>query len=65
MTIDNDLISEIIDVSESHPYYIQYICHIIWEKVTDKKSAKQDDFAECLDLLLRRESSTYEAHGIF
>jgi len=52
---------EIIDVSESHPYYIQYLCHIIWEKAIDKRDANQDDFNESLDLLLKRESSTYEA----
>ena len=61
MEIEDDLISEIINVSESHPYYIQYLCHIIWEKAMDKESARQDDFAESLDLPLKRESSAYEA----
>ena len=60
-TIADDLINEIIDVCEAHPYYVQYLCHIIWEKAIDKRRANRDDFIESLDLLLKRESSTYEA----
>ena len=60
-TIADDLISEIIDVCEAHPYYVQYLCHIIWEKAIDKRSANRDDFIASIELLLKRESSTYEA----
>ena len=60
-SIDDDIINEIIDVSESHPYYIQYICHIIWEKALDERNAKRAAFIKSLDLLLKRESSAYEA----
>ncbi len=60
-SISDDLIEEIIDICESHPYYIQYLCHIIWEKAIDKRNVNRDDFWESLELLLTRESSTYEA----
>lgn len=53
-TIVNDLINEIIDVCESHPYYIQYLCHIVWEKAIDKKSANREDFIESLGFIKTR-----------
>lgn len=59
--ISDSLTSEIVDVCESHPYYLQYLCHIAWEKAMDKKKITREDFLKSLDLLLERESSTYEA----
>jgi len=52
---------KIITICECHPYYMQYLCHIIWEKVIDGEIVKINDVSESLDLLLSRESSTYEA----
>ena len=54
------LAEKIIETCEEHPYYIQYLCHIIWEKATGKRSVKEKIFSESLALLLSRESSTYE-----
>ena len=54
------LAEKIIETCEYHPYYIQYLCHIIWEKAIGKESVKEEIFAESLALLLSRESSTYE-----
>ncbi|MFC1631610.1 ATP-binding protein [Candidatus Omnitrophota bacterium] len=60
-TIADNLAKELIDISESHPYYIQYLCHIVWELAIDRKIVKQEDLEKGLNLLLTRESSTYEA----
>ncbi|MCK5534457.1 ATP-binding protein [bacterium] len=60
-SISKDLIGEILDICELHPYYVQYFCHIIWERAIDRKIVKQEDLREGLKLLLKRESSTYEA----
>ncbi|VAW16213.1 hypothetical protein MNBD_BACTEROID05-1096, partial [hydrothermal vent metagenome] len=59
--IQDELIEKIVDICEGHPYYIQYLCHITWEKVEDKKRVLRSDLLDSLDLLLRREASTYEA----
>ena len=59
--LSGNLAGEIMDLCESHPYYVQYLCHIIWEKVMDKKKISKEDLLKSIDLLLERESSTYEA----
>jgi len=59
--LSGNLAGEIMDLCESHPYYVQYLCHIIWEKVMDKKKISKEDLLKGIDLLLERESSTYEA----
>jgi len=58
--LPKELAEKIIEICECHPYYIQYLCNIIWEKVKAKESIKKKNFSESLDLLLSRESSTYE-----
>jgi len=58
--ISDELIKEVIHKSESHPYYIQYLCHIVWERAVDKKRVSKQDILECINTLLMRESSTYE-----
>ncbi len=59
--LSSNLAGEIMNICESHPYYVQYLCHIIWEKAIDKQKISEEDFLKSLDLLLERESSTYEA----
>lgn len=59
--VSDDLIEEIISICELHPYYVQYLCHIIWERAIDRKIVKQEYLHEGLKLLLKREASTYEA----
>jgi hypothetical protein len=59
--ISQDLTKQIVEICEAHPYYVQYLCHIIWEEVIERKTVNKGDLAKSLDLLLKRESSTYEA----
>ena len=55
------LADKIVSICECHPYYLQYLCHIIWEKEIDRDTVKENTVSESLDLLLSRESPTYEA----
>ncbi|MGB2705244.1 MAG: ATP-binding protein [Candidatus Omnitrophota bacterium] len=59
--ISKNLVNRIIETSESHPYYVQYLCHIIWEITNGKKIVNENDLKDSLKRLLERESSTYEA----
>ncbi len=59
--IPDTLADKIIFECESHPYYVQYLCHILWEKAIDKKKITNKDFKDILNTLLLRESSTFEA----
>ena len=60
--LSEGLAEEIIETCECHPYYVQYLCHILWERTRDKiKPVDGKDFSGSLELLLERESPTYEA----
>ncbi|MFO7914230.1 MAG: ATP-binding protein [Candidatus Krumholzibacteriales bacterium] len=60
-TIADSLAGRVISECESHPYYVQYLCHILWEKVIDKKRVTEKDFMDSLEILLERESSAFMA----
>ena len=51
----------ILAACELHPYYVQYLCNIIWEQTVAKTQVTKQDFAKSIELLLARESSAYEA----
>lgn len=59
--IPDNVINKILKVCESHPYYIQYLCHIVWENAIDKKEVTEKEFNESLKNLLERESSAFTA----
>ncbi len=59
--LPDTLAKQIVGTCERHPYYVQYLCHIMWERAIDKKRITEEDFLKSLELLLERESSTYEA----
>ncbi|MGM0568728.1 MAG: AAA family ATPase [Elusimicrobiota bacterium] len=59
--IPDNVINNILTVCESHPYYIQYICHIVWENTIDKNEVTEKEFSESLQNLLERESSAFTA----
>ena len=35
LQITAPVVSEILDVTEDHPYYTQLLCHILWERTRD------------------------------
>jgi hypothetical protein len=59
--ISQKLTTQIVEICEAHPYYVQYLCHIMWEETIERKIVNEDDLIKSLDLLLKREASTYEA----
>ncbi|MBU0693503.1 MAG: ATP-binding protein [Candidatus Omnitrophica bacterium] len=59
--ISFDLIKSLIEACEAHPYYVQFLSHIIWEKTIEKKKIEQSDVTTALELLIKRETATYQA----
>ncbi len=59
--ITDKTIRNIISICKCHPYYIQYLCHILWEITIDKETVTADDITNSLYELLKRGSATYEA----
>ena len=58
--IPDELVHKITVISECHPYYTQYLCHILWELARDEKRLSEDGITRALELLLKRESSAYQ-----
>lgn len=54
---DMDIANEILDISDAHPYYTQFICSAAWEKV-DKNG--RVDIGNVLQTVLERESSAFQ-----
>lgn len=59
--LNKEMATEIMTICESHPYYVQYLCHIIWEETREQKNISTDDIHRALDLLLDRERATFES----
>jgi len=59
--IKDKTIKRIVSICKCHPYYLQYICHILWEISIDKSEVTDNDVSESLCELLRRGAATYEA----
>jgi AAA+ ATPase superfamily predicted ATPase len=58
MTITDKALDAVLDVTETHPYYIQYLCHILYDIVGEKR-VREDDVPRALDLLISREATAY------
>ncbi|MBW2200547.1 MAG: hypothetical protein JRF71_06875 [Deltaproteobacteria bacterium] len=56
--IDRQALEKIAEVTEGHPYYAQYLCHILYNMI-EKSRIMAEDVPQALDLLLRRESTAY------
>lgn len=56
--IDRQALEKIAEVTEGHPYYAQYLCHILYNMI-EKSRIMAEDVLHALDLLLRRESTAY------
>ena len=59
--ISEKVIKVIIDRCENHPYYVQFLCHILWEKNIDKSAIVEKDVFEAEKVLINRETNTYQA----
>ena len=54
-------ISEIVNISECHPYYFQMLCHVLWDICQESGVMAHHYIEEAIDVLISRESSTYVA----
>lgn len=57
--IDKKLIEKIISLSECHPYYVQFLCHIVWDEAVEGGIVESQAIDLALDKLLKRESTAY------
>jgi hypothetical protein len=58
MAITDKALDAVLDVTETHPYYIQYLCHILYD-IVEANRVQEDDVPRALDLLISREATAY------
>lgn len=57
--IDDDVAKYAIDICESHPYHVQFLCHIVWNKTAKGKSIQKEDVDKAVQTLIERETASY------
>ena len=56
--IDEKILELIVETTDCHTYYTQYLCHVLYD-IMEKRQIKTDDVPKAIDLLLSRESTAY------
>jgi hypothetical protein len=56
--IGDPTVEKILETAVCHPYYTQYLCHILFD-VMEKRRITPEDVPRAVELLLERESSAY------
>lgn len=59
--IGDQIIEQICDLTQGHPFYTQHLCHAIWERCEPGKEITEDDIREGVQVVLAREASAYNA----
>lgn len=58
MLIGEKAVRAVLEATESHPYYTQYLCHILYD-IAEGSRIREDDVPKALDLLISREATAY------
>jgi len=53
-----EIIEQILEITECHPYYTQMLCHFIWEEVQNRKLTKEN-VELAIEKIFSNESSAY------
>jgi uncharacterized protein len=59
--IEDEVIRDICDQTEGHPFYTQHLCHLVWELTPDQGVAERNTLSQAIDILLQRQQYLYEA----
>ncbi len=60
MEIGSDLLEHIYEVSNGHPYYVQYMSHMIWNIAVESGKLELEDVEMATKKVLRSERSMYK-----
>jgi AAA+ ATPase superfamily predicted ATPase len=55
--ISDESVSSVLEICESHPYYVQFLCSILWDLT--KGDVDVEDVLEAVEVLMERESASY------
>lgn len=57
--ISRELILDLCNLSEGHPFYTQHLAHALWERTPEGAAATEEGLRMSVDLLLQRESYAF------
>jgi len=60
ISIEKEIAEKIYDISNGHPYYIQYLSHSLWNLVNKKGKCKMEDLEEAIKQVLLSEKPMFE-----
>jgi hypothetical protein len=60
-SIPAPVISEVCQITEGHPFYVQHLCHVLWERCEQGGDVAPEDVHDAVQILLDRESYAYTA----
>ncbi|MFH1654037.1 MAG: ATP-binding protein [Pseudomonadota bacterium] len=55
--IDDEIVSKVLNITESHPYYTQLMCHVLWQRVDQEGTTDVD---AVIHAILTRENSAFQ-----
>jgi hypothetical protein len=58
MAISDKALNAMLEATETHPYYTQYLWHILYD-LAEENRVREDDVPKALDLLITREATAY------
>lgn len=58
-SISEEAIKKILESTESHPYYTQLLCSILWDKLIEIKKIGISEVDKGIDEIIKRESHAY------
>jgi hypothetical protein len=59
--LPKEVVSRLVDVCESHPYYTQYVSHSLWEITPPNSSIKEIDLENAIGLTISRIAPRYDS----
>ncbi|MBW2123074.1 MAG: ATP-binding protein, partial [Deltaproteobacteria bacterium] len=58
VTLEDRAVEEIVETTECHPYYIQYLCHVLYDTL-ERQPIRPQDVPLAVEFLLQREATAY------
>jgi len=59
ITIDDSIVTKILEISESHPYYTQQLCHEVWNLCRDSGKVKESDVETGVKQVISNQNYAY------
>jgi hypothetical protein len=56
--IDDEAVKAVFDATECHPFYTQYLCHILYD-IRESDQIRKEDVPKALKFLIDREATAY------